>query len=318
MDAICGKEGSIEISPKNAAGNPKFIWNTGREQDTSNKVDFLGKGNYTVTIVDSNDCQADTTLKIDFYPLPTVVITKMPETCHRENGSITLSATSANPNTINYQWIGLSGISNEAINLKSGIYKVIITDSLCKIDTTIIIGHVNGVVANFTATSYSVPINVPFTLTDASKGSPHSWFWDMGDGENQTGKIVHYSYDQAGNYLVFMEVTDTNECMDTISKIISVYNEMHVYIPNTFTPNGDKLNDTWKPILLDNAKEDYVLTVYDRWGQCVFHTADPDASWDGTINGKLAQSNPVYSYHLVVKDSTGKQFEYTGYVAVVM
>jgi gliding motility-associated-like protein len=96
-----------------------------------------------------------------------------------------------------------------------------------------------------------------------------------------------------------------------------IYDELHVYIPNMFTPNGDNLNDTWKPVLLEHSKEGYMLTVYDRWGQRVFHTTDPDVSWDGMINGKPAQNNSIYSYRVVVRDFTGQEFEYVGHVSVM-
>ena len=125
------------------------------------------------------------------------------------------------------------------------------------------------------------------------------------------------SYDATGNYLVFLEVTDVNGCTDTISKIMNTYNEMHVYIPTMFTPNGDGINDTWKPILLANAEEGYILTLFDRWGQLIFSTTDLTTSWDGTINGKHVQNNTVYAYRLIVRDFTGKEFEYKGRVAVV-
>ena len=144
-------------------------------------------------------------------------------------------------------------------------------------------------------------------------------FGNMGNGKMLSGRVVQYGYDTAGDYCIFLKITDAGSCTDTVSKWIAVYpiNKLQVYIPNTFTPNGDNLNDTWKPVLLENREEGYVLSIYDRWGQQVFHTTNPNDSWDGTINGKSAQNNTVYSYHLTVKDLSGKAFEYSGHVTVV-
>jgi len=114
-----------------------------------------------------------------------------------------------------------------------------------------------------------------------------------------------------------MEVIDANECWDTISKVIHVYDELHVYIPNSFTPNGDGKNDIWKPEMSENSREGYMLSIYDRWGQRVFHTTNPDEGWDGTIKGKPAQNNTVYSYRLNVRDFTGQEFEYVGEVGII-
>ena len=81
----------------------------------------------------------------------------------------------------------------------------------------------------------------------------------MGDGNTQTGKIVYYTYDKTGDYNVFMEVIDENACVDSTSKIIHVYEELNVFVPNMFTPNGDQHNNTWGPKMSEYSKEGYVF-----------------------------------------------------------
>ena len=55
-----------------------------------------------------------------------------------------------------------------------------------------------------------------------------------------------------------------------------------VYIPNTFTPNGDGLNDIFKPVFEDTLKvQDYNLEIYDKSGVQVFHSRNPNIGWDG-------------------------------------
>ncbi|MEI9933769.1 MAG: T9SS type B sorting domain-containing protein [Ferruginibacter sp.] len=63
-----------------------------------------------------------------------------------------------------------------------------------------------------------------------------------------------------------------------------------MYLPismflTAFTPNGDGLNDVFKPILL-GMKSLSLFNVYNRWGQLVFSTSASDKGWDGTLNGQ--------------------------------
>ena len=139
----------------------------------------------------------------------------------------------------------------------------------------------------------------------------------MGDGNNQDGKVIYYTYDESGDYVVLLEVIDENGCIDTISKIIHVYDELNVFIPNTFTPNLDGKNEIWKPVMNECNKEGYKLVIYDRWGQRVFYSTNPDEGWDGKVDGKFVQNNTVYTYRLIVRDYTGQEFEYSGHVMVL-
>jgi gliding motility-associated-like protein len=250
--------------------------------------------------------------------LPTVDASTTPEICGRENGTITLTVNNCEePSTIKYNWVGFPNTTSSLSNIKTGKYKVIISDSFCMIEETITVEHINGPIANFEANVYHIIKTHKFTLIDRSQGTVQAWNWNMGDGNTQTGEIVSYTYPDTGIYKVVLEVTDINGCIDTISKIIHVHDSLKIFVPNTFTPNGDGLNDTWKPVILDYSTEGYQLSVFDRWGQRIFHTIDTEEEWNGTINGKLVAPNTVYSYSVIVQDIAGKKHKFTGQVTVV-
>ena len=188
--------------------------------------------------------------------------------------------------------------------------------SVCTVEQTIVVQHVAGPRADFEANSYNVASNSIFTLT-ADLNTVKMWDWDMGDGNQQTGRIVFYTYPASGDYLVFLQVTDEMGCIDTISKVIHIYEELNVFIPNMFTPNGDGINEKWKPKMSEYAKEGYQLSVFDRLGQLVFFTTDTEEEWDGKIKGKYAAPNTVYSYRVVVRDFTGQEYEFVGHVSII-
>jgi gliding motility-associated-like protein len=72
-------------------------------------------------------------------------------------------------------------------------------------------------------------------------------------------------------------------------------------MPNAFTPDGNGLNDVFKPVTQRNTLEPYLLQVYNRWGQLIFSSSDPDRGWDGTFNGKSC-STGYYTYILQYRE----------------
>ena len=88
---------------------------------------------------------------------------------------------------------------------------------------------------------------------------------------------------------------DENQCTDTVSKIINVRDNDKIVIPNIFTPNGDGANDGWKPTINNLSKENYKLTVFNRWGTIVFSTTDTEQAWDGTWKGRDAAAGVYFS-----------------------
>lgn len=76
-------------------------------------------------------------------------------------------------------------------------------------------------------------------------------------------------------------------------------------IPNAFTPNGDQLNDTFKPKMVFLTDDGYQMQIYDRWGQKIFETNDPNIGWDGTFQGNpMAPGMFVYVIRFRIPDTT--------------
>ncbi len=102
-----------------------------------------------------------------------------------------------------------------------------------------------------------------------------------------TGGNFIYKIKAIENSLGVPEVSWSNE--------IELIQLSQVYIPNAFTPNGDGLNDTWKPAVV--FVKDYTLYIFNRWGQIVFESGNEMQSWDGTIKGIDCQMD-TYLYKL--------------------
>jgi gliding motility-associated-like protein len=81
-------------------------------------------------------------------------------------------------------------------------------------------------------------------------------------------------------------------CTDVV---VVCVNRGDMSVPNAFTPNGDNNNDKFCLQGWSYCVTDFKIMIYDRWGEKVFESTDPDFCWDGVFNGKLLNSG-VYIY----------------------
>ncbi|MCF8461103.1 MAG: gliding motility-associated C-terminal domain-containing protein [Flavobacteriales bacterium] len=127
--------------------------------------------------------------------------------------------------------------------------------------------------------------------------------WHFGDGEVSYEENPEHNYDTSGVYLVMLVAygTDGLGCADTTYGYVSIDPMFTFYVPNSFTPDGDGINDTWGGIGLNFEYESFELEIFDRWGGLIWQTDDPFRGWDGTHmkSGKrVKQGMYVYQFRL--------------------
>jgi len=124
-------------------------------------------------------------------------------------------------------------------------------------------------------------------------------------------------YDNVGKYPVMVISTTDKGCIDTVFKVIEIRDEFTIFIPNSFTPNNDGLNDVFNIKGLGMKTEGYSMEIYDRWGTLMYSTKDVLKGWDGTVKGLNAE-NGVYVYKVKAlgANSEGKK-EYVGHVTLL-
>ena len=140
------------------------------------------------------------------------------------------------------------------------------------------------------------------TFTYYSLGTPncdYSWSIKLNNGLIRTFKTeeITYTFEKEGNYeiTVFSEnELCQSETQEYFVKVIPCRVPV-IYIPNSFTPNRDDLNDTWRPV--GSYIESMVISVYSNWGGLVYKTDDMDFVWDGTVGG-LDIATGVYIYFI--------------------
>ena len=95
--------------------------------------------------------------------------------------------------------------------------------------------------------------------------------------------ILDYTYGcPPGVYNTYLIAYNQGICPDTSWQSISIKDELVVYVPNTFTPNGDNTNDLFIPVVTSYWElAEYDFTIYDRWGEIIFQSDQRGEGWDG-------------------------------------
>lgn len=122
---------------------------------------------------------------------------------------------------------------------------------------------------------------LPNSSIQLDAGDYDFYYWEPGGKTDR-----YYNVTKEGLYSVI--VTDSN-CCQNADQVYVKYSVLA--FPNAFNPNSSiEINRKFKVIGNINALESYLLQIYNRWGQLIFETKNPDEGWDGTQKGKLVES----------------------------
>lgn len=283
----------------------------------------------TVTVLATdNGCTGNPmTFDINVEPLPQVSFTA-PNTSGCVPLTVTLNNTTTGAQQCEWDFgdgstaLGCTGITHEYTS--AGCYDVTLT-------TTSANGCVNSVtyddyicvddnpVADFSYTPTPVSMFDPTVnfINESVGADAYEWnFYEYG-GSNDFEPSLTLP-EEPGYYDVKLTVTTAAGCEDTMTSVIFIRDELIFYVPNTFTPDGDDFNEIFKPVMTSGFdKYSYTLYIFNRWGEPLFESHNPDIGWDGTYQGQLVQDG-TYVWKIVLKDSQfDDRKEYFGHVNVL-
>ena len=95
--------------------------------------------------------------------------------------------------------------------------------------------------------------------------------WSFGDSSFSALENPVHIYQKSGVFDVQLTVSDSNLCIDSVIKQIAIKLKHNFYIPNSFTPNGNLINDSFGPVgdIFRDCKR-YKFSIYNRWGERIF------------------------------------------------
>jgi gliding motility-associated-like protein len=129
-------------------------------------------------------------------------------------------------------------------------------------------------------------------MVNSSLGA-ESYIWTFPDGSTSNNESPFYSFDieyVGQEFTILLEAISEYGCKDSTKRTVVSEEDLLIYVPNTFTPNKDGLNDVFLPQVTEGVDpQDYSLRIFNRWGELIFETRNLNQGWDGTYQGKVVK-----------------------------
>jgi len=272
-----------------SGGVPPYIiaWSTGTIGDTLKNV---GPGTYTVYVRDSLGCIDSAIAVLSSPDAPTISISEELISCSPPAYEVSVNVTGGKPPYIVY-W---------------GTYDttILLTDTLPPDTYIVILQDLTGCLAYDTlylpmpdtvwAIAYPpldtiAPGDTVQLIAETNGGI---WWWSPGEYLNDSLSLTPIAQPIVTTMFYFYSY-NAQGCFDMDSVLIVVEGDPIVYFPDYFSPNGDGVNDLFRPVYWGDVE--IIWRVYNRWSEIVFEGTESEA-WDGTYNGRPQQMD---SYVLV-------------------
>lgn len=319
-DPACANDcnGTASAVINGGTGSPTLVWSTGIPAGTGPQATGLCGGNYSLTVSDANGCTVDTTFVLVTPPpflIQTVNTTSetCPELC---DGTITVQADGGQLFTLNG---GAPQLFPVFTGLCPGNYSIVALDANgCTADGSAIIAPGASIQAGFIPTPPRTSVFSPrFIFTNTSTGATSN-SWDFGGYGTSTESSPGFQFPELADSInVCLTVTNSIGCTDTYCGLVIIDPSTSVFVPNTFTPDGDGINDEFFVVGdLANGRN-FRLTIHNRWGEEVFTTNDMLQSWDGSYSGTPCQDG-VYIWTVESQDPLNAEIRrMTGHVTLI-
>ena len=325
-DSACsGSEVTINIIPVGGNGNYSLNWSNGMS-GISNSIQVNNNQSITITLTD--DCGTpvtDTTILITAIDPPSIYydVSLM-------NGCAPFEVLFTIPNGVvsgySYLWdFGDGNISSTPepshVFSTGGLYSPSITVTAnvagsCSNTFTAVqpIEVFAGPQALFVYDPPNPTLSFPTVYFQDMSSNANTWSWDFGDGNLSSSASPAHTFSDTGNYMVTLIVTDNSGCIDTVVGLVTVRDDLQIFIPNAFTPDGTGTNDLFK--VYGVGFTTFEMTIFDRWGNRVFNSSNK--GWDGNDyrSGKPLRQG-LYIYNVAVTDKEGELHQRTGRVTLL-
>jgi gliding motility-associated-like protein len=264
------------------AGGPEnsYVWSTGA---TTPSITVNTSGTYTVQVTGPNGCTATLDVVVTLTAPPSVQLG--PDTVLCEGEVLQLDA--GNPGA-SHLWN--TGAQTRRLNVStSGTYSVTVDNGCVRTDAVTV--QFNPSPARLAAREFHTCLDdePKYVILDAGNAGS-SYLWSTG----ATSQVIMAG--AYGNY--YVQITNQYDCTVRDSAQVIEFCPATIFVPNTFTPNGDGLNDVFIPVGKNIA--DFTLRVFDRWGELLYETSDLNMGWDGTYRGSLVK-NDMYVWRMTYR-----------------
>lgn len=324
-----GNDGFASASASGPAGPWSYVWTdaNGNTVQTTNNISTpdtlnnLPAGTYAVTITNQIGCVATHTFTLTEPAAPlAATMALVNDSCSGAPDAVATVTAAGGTAPYAYSWTTTPvQTSNQATGLGSGTYTVTVTDSKgCTQTQTVTVFKDPAPVADFSFAPAVISLFDPLcTFTDESTNAV-TWNWNFGDGDTTSAQNPTHTYDAEGTYPVTLTVTNAIGCTNTVVIPVKVEDFYTLYLPNSFTPNGDGKNDQFGAYGSGIDETTFEIRIFTRWGDQVYTTNDIHEWWNGSyknIGDKVEEG--VYVYVVRFKDFKKIPHKVMGHVTVL-
>ena len=121
----------------------------------------------------------------------------------------------------------------------------------------------------------------------------NTYNWSFGNGMASNQFQPELIFVNPGIFIIKLFVSNSSGCIDSVDLPVEIRVPENVFVPNTFTPNGDEVNDFFSMSFLN--VRNVTVSIFNRWGEEIFSSKDTEFHWDGTYKGRPVQPE-VYVY----------------------
>ncbi len=314
--------GEIDVIINGGTAPFSYSWNNGLTP-TSNPTGVCSN-NYNLTVTDANGCVLNVSNILVTEPAAVTIDNVISDSplCYSDcDGSVIIE----NSNATKFSIDGGNSfqVSNEFLSLCSGDYSITISnDDGCTYSEDISLLSPGAVLAAFTfgpqPTSTQNP-EITFINTSINADSEF-WYTVINDDTvtiHETNTTILFPNHEPGNYEVCLVASNTNLCIDTICETVVIDDDFFIFVPNTFSPNNDGVNDIFYPVVNSYNKTNFEFLIFNRWGELIFESNSPLVGWKGTHNSLPVKSD-TYIWKINTESETdGTPQTFTGHVNLI-
>lgn len=311
---------TLVATPSGGAGNYEYVWTNaaGETIGTDSTVNVIPSATTSYTVVVTDQCGESVQITIQYtITSPPLLLTMSPDPliCPGDPTVISVTATGGYGQYYYYWPHSNETTSSVTVSpLTTTQYTVIVSDECQTFTVTgTMTVNVTAPVADFAISSHTLFEDLPITFQNLTTGGV-SYAWDFGDGHESTMVHPNNTYDVPGTYIVTLVATNEIGCVDTVRKPITILEEYWIYVPNAFTPDGNRFNNTFSASTVNISE--LTVWIFNRWGEVVFTSDKVRFEWDGTYENLPCQDG-TYTYKIKYLTTSGIEETILGHTSLL-
>lgn len=277
-------------------GSMQYLWTFGdgtsaTTRDAIHSYAAAGTGEYTVKMVVNSDkgCSDSTSMVVKIFKYAYADF-KVSPACINMSLPLFNQTINTTNSVLQYNWDFGNGATSTVQNPvysypAPGIYNLSLSVSTVQCPQTINVKQVNLVI-DAPAKGISYPdvtavMNFPEQLRARPIGNSVAWTPAV-NLDFPTSYYPKFSGLVPQRY--YVQLKTPSGCVTVDTQMVLIRKKIEIYVPTTFTPDGNGLNDYLRPVLMGFVKVNY-FRVYSRWGKLLFQMQSDRPGWDGKVNG---------------------------------